>query len=342
MSTQLSIIDNVLNQEQFAIKQALPSHIKPEQFMQVCYTAAMLNPDLYKCTHSSLANSFIRCAKDGLVPDGREAAIVVYTKKQGQNWIQEAQYQPMIDGVLKRLRQSGEVPYITSKVVYKDDHFDTGMGIDGEYLEFKPDYNSKNRNDEDIKLVFAMAKLKNGEPIIEVMTREEVEKIMYLSKSAIDKATGKVKEYSVWGKFFGRMAQKTVLHRASKRLPNSSEVMEMLERDIQIQELRNGTFEAADVTEKHTHTVAKDQMDEINALVKHTDTNIQQMLAFVSSASGRVITSCDQLETEEASRLIDLLNKKMSRKVAQQREAELAAQNQAHEVFEGELMDAMA
>ena len=339
MSNQLTIINNVLTQEQSAIQQALPSHIKPERFMQVCYTAAMLNPDLQKCTHSSLANSFIKCAKDGLVPDGKEAAIVVYNKKQGQKLVSEAQYQPMIDGVLKRLRQSGEVPYITSKVVYQDDHFDTGMNINGEYLEFKPDYNSKNRKDEDIKLVFAMAKLKNGEAIIEVMTREEVEKIMYLSKSAIDKTTGKVKEYSVWGKFFGRMAQKTVLHRTSKRLPNSSEVMEMLERDIQIQELRNGTFEATDTEKVADNIAVQVQIDEIDALVKHTDTNIQQMLAFISSSSGRVITACEELKTDEANRLIELLNKKLSNNIAKQREAEMTAQS---EVFEGELMQKQA
>jgi recombination protein RecT len=43
----------------------------------------------------------VRLAQDGLLPDGREAAIVKFGNK--------AQAMPMIAGILKKIRQSGDV-----------------------------------------------------------------------------------------------------------------------------------------------------------------------------------------------------------------------------------------
>jgi recombination protein RecT len=339
MSTQVATINQVLVNEQPSLMAALPSHIKVEKFMQVCNTAGMINPELQDCSPSSLAQAFIQCAKDGLVPDGKESAIVIYNKKQGNNWVKEAQYQPMIDGILKRLRQSGEVPYISAKVVYNDDKFDTGMDINGEYLTFKPDYSSTRRTNEDIKLVFAMAKLKNGEAIVEVMTIAEVNEIMYLSKSAIDKKTGKVNEWSVWGKFFSRMALKSVLHRVSKRLPNSSEVMEMIERDIQIKDMKNGAFIDGDSSASKVQTIDQERINELQALVNTTNTNASQMFAFISSSSGRVVNDYQELDESQYNQLIAQLEKRLQGQVKKQTEEAMRSQEMP---IEGELMTQQA
>lgn len=339
MSTQVATINQVLVNEQPSLMAALPSHIKVEKFMQVCNTAGMINPELQDCSPSSLAQAFIQCAKDGLVPDGKESAIVIYNKKQGNNWVKEAQYQPMIDGILKRLRQSGEVPYISAKVVYNDDKFDTGMDINGEYLTFKPDYSSTRRTNEDIKLVFAMAKLKNGEAIVEVMTIAEVNEIMYLSKSAIDKKTGKVNEWSVWGKFFSRMTLKSVLHRIAKRLPNSSEVMEMIERDIQIKDMKNGAFIDGDSSASKVQTIDQERINELQALVNTTNTNASQMFAFISSSSGRVVNDYQELDESQYNQLIAQLEKRLQGQVKKQTEEAMRSQEMP---IEGELMTQQA
>ncbi|WP_127471926.1 RecT family recombinase [Thiomicrorhabdus aquaedulcis] len=336
MSNQVTVINQVLSNSKQDLVNLLPAHIKVENFMQICQTAAMVNPDLQTCTASSLAQAFIQCAKDGLVPDGKEAAIVIYNKKQGSNWVANAQYQPMIDGILKRLRQSGEVPYISAKVVYTEDQFDTGMDINGEYLSFKPNYNSKNRTNNDIKLVFAMAKLKNGEAIIEVMTLEDVQRIMMLSKSAIDTKTGKLNEWSVWGKFFDRMALKTVLHRLAKRLPNSSEVMEMLEREIQVREIKNGRFE--EITPVQTApSVSVEKIEELKKMVASSRSNEAQMFAFISSVSQRTVNSYQDLDAVQYENLVSMIEKKIQKNVQQQREADMQGN-----VLNGEFVQATA
>jgi recombination protein RecT len=318
MNNQVSVINNIVNTDKASFEAALPTHIPVDKFMQVCNTAAMMTPELNQCSPSSLLQSFLRCAKDGLYPDNKEAALVIFNKKRGSEWIKEAQYLPMIDGVLKRLRQSGEVPYVTAKVVYEGDIFEYYMDMEGEKLEYRPTFDANARGD--LKLVFAMAKLKSGESIVEVMTKEEVEKIMYLSKSAIDSKTGKVKEYSVWNQHFDRMSLKTVTHRLAKRLPNSSEVMEMLEREIQIKDMKNGEYLNNEQKQSET-ALSSDELNQIKNLVIETGSDEKKMFAFVSSSFGKVVNRYEDLNERQATQLLTILtNKKKASQEAVQGE----------------------
>jgi recombination protein RecT len=70
---------------------ALPKHISVEKFTRVALTAIQNNPDLaVKADRRSLFGACVRLAQDGLLPDGREAAIVMFGDK--------AQAMPMISG----------------------------------------------------------------------------------------------------------------------------------------------------------------------------------------------------------------------------------------------------
>lgn len=198
----------------------LPEHINIEQFERAANNALMRNMEIAECDPVSVYDSVMRCAQDGLIPDGKEAAIVVYGGKQGK----KAQYQPMIDGVLKRIRQSGLVSNIAAKAVYENDEFDYWFDEDGEHVKFKPVFKDRGQ----FMLVFAFAKLKDGEMIVEVMTKDEIDKVKSASRSGNS-------QYSPWAQWYERMAVKSGLHRLARRLPTSSETMQMvesLERDI--------------------------------------------------------------------------------------------------------------
>jgi recombination protein RecT len=91
---------------------ALPKHISVEKFTRVALTAIQNNPDLaVKADRRSLFGACVRLAQDGLLPDGREAAIVMFGDK--------AQAMPMIAGILRKVRQSGEVSRVSAQVVYR-------------------------------------------------------------------------------------------------------------------------------------------------------------------------------------------------------------------------------
>lgn len=199
----------------------LPSHITPEAFTRAAAVAMAKSQDLAEADPSTVIMALSDCAKDGLVPDGREAALVTFNTKVKRNgrdeWIKKAQYLPMVDGVLKRARQSGQIDVIAGKAVFDGDQFDYWMDENGEHINYRPKLVGRG----DFTLAFAFAKLKSGELIVEVMTKEEVDRVRNASKGG---------QYGPWKDWYDRMAVKSVLHRLTRRLPNASELMDMLER----------------------------------------------------------------------------------------------------------------
>ncbi|WP_338023364.1 recombinase RecT [Arsenophonus nasoniae] len=142
----------------------------------------------------------------------RRSRVACYVRKQ------KAVYMPMVDGVIKRARQSGQVANIIAKVVYAQDEFEYVIDENGEHLTHRPSFVD---GDEIVK-VYAFAKLNSGELVVEVMSRADVEKIRDTVQSA-------KYDSSPWVKWFDRMALKTVIHRLARRLPCASELFLMLE-----------------------------------------------------------------------------------------------------------------
>lgn len=219
MATQLAerrdnpvqVIRQNLTQMAPEFEAALPKHITVEKFTRVAMTAIQNNPDLQNADRRSLFGSIVRLAQDGLLPDGREAAIVLFGNK--------AQAMPMIAGVLKKIRQSGEVAKVSAQVVYEHDEFVWHLGFD-EDVTHNPPPLDKPRG----KAIgaYATAVLKDGSHLLEVMSLEEIEKV---------RAVSRAKGNGPWVQWWGEMARKTVMRRLSKRLPMSTDVEDALDRD---------------------------------------------------------------------------------------------------------------
>lgn len=116
------------------IEALLPSGVSFEAFVRAAATAMAQNPELANADQKSVIQSLIRCATHGLVPDNREAALVTFKEKQGTNFVLKAQYIPMVDGVLKRARMSGQIAVIAAKAVFDGDAFDYWMDEQGEHI----------------------------------------------------------------------------------------------------------------------------------------------------------------------------------------------------------------
>lgn len=193
------------------LSSTLPSHIKPDTFQQVALTAIQNDPNLLNADRQSLFNSLKKAAQDGLLPDGREGALIMFKNR--------AQWMPMIGGVLKKIRQSGELASITAQVVHQGDQFDYWIDDDGEHLRHRPNF-SDDRGP--VRLVYALAKTRDGSVYIEVMTYQEVEKVRSASRS---------KNNGPWVTWWEQMAKKSAMHRLAKRLPLSPEIMTVVQRD---------------------------------------------------------------------------------------------------------------
>lgn len=204
-------IEGSLASMQGDLASTLPSHIKPDAFQQVALTAIQNDPALLNADRQSLFNSLKKAAQDGLLPDGREGALIMFKNR--------AQWMPMIGGVLKKIRQSGELASITAQIVHQSDQFDYWIDDDGEHLRHRPSF-SDDRGA--VRLVYALAKTKQGSVYIEVMTYQDVEKVRGASRS---------KNGGPWVTWWEQMAKKSAMHRLAKRLPLSPEIMTVVQRD---------------------------------------------------------------------------------------------------------------
>jgi recombination protein RecT len=228
-TTQLSPIaktKNMIAARKSEFSKLLPAHIDIERFERVANNAVIRNPDLAEADQTTLYDSFMRCAQDGLIPDGKEAAITIFKAKnhRGQ-YVKKAQYMPMVDGLLKLVRQSGELKSIDYDVVREGDEF-SYKKVNGEtHIEHEPSvFGDPNRPIIGVFVTFIM---KDGTLIADVMSKTEIDKVRAASK------TGK---YGPWADWYDRMAIKTVIRRAIRKLPFSNEditrVVEAIDRDI--------------------------------------------------------------------------------------------------------------
>src|SRR2546430_15065789 len=81
------------------IARALPGGVTPDRFVRVTVTALSQAPELLTCDRATLFSAVIKCAQDGLLPDGGEAGLV----KVGD----PATYMPVVGGLRENAAKHG-------------------------------------------------------------------------------------------------------------------------------------------------------------------------------------------------------------------------------------------
>ena len=214
---ELTVVDTIRRSED-EYKAALPAHITPEKFMRVAVSAINGNPDLLKPTveKRSLLGAVMKAAQDGLVLDGREAALVMFGNK--------AQYMPMVAGVLKKMRNSGEISTISTGLVYKKEY------ELGRFKYIKGDTESLTHDpilfeDKGAQIgVYAVVTLKDGGKIREFMNMDQIAKVRKVSKSGGSPS-------GPWNTWFEEMCIKSVLKKVAKLCPQSTDIEQVLNDD---------------------------------------------------------------------------------------------------------------
>lgn len=229
--------------DQFAA--GLPAHIPVERFKRVVMTAIQSNTSLLGCDRRSMFSAAVKAAQDGLLPDGREGALVPF---KGQ-----VQWMPMIAGIRKKVRNSGEIATWDVQAVYENDEFEFELG-DDPFIKHKPCLKDRG----ELVAVYSVATLKSGEKTRDVMGVDDIESIRSLSRS----------KNGPWSnpKFYAEMAKKTVARRHSKVLPMSTDLDDLIRRDDALYDLgaasdgsvKNVTPVAASLENKMKQAVGSD------------------------------------------------------------------------------------
>jgi recombination protein RecT len=220
----------LIEQRKQGIIEALPGYIPADKFLRVLKTTMTMRPEINRATPQSVVAEVMKAAADGLVLDGREAALVIFKvkkrRKQGNAWVEEwaeeAKYIPMVQGVIKRARNTGEIAAWDSSVVYKKDKFKFIKG-DNARIEHEP---SGDGDPGPVTHAYSIVKMKDGAVSREVMTRAQIDSIAARSRSK-DKDG---KPFGPWKTDFDEMARKTVIRRHSKYLPVDSDMRRVIER----------------------------------------------------------------------------------------------------------------
>ena len=202
------------------LKSVLPSHIDPAKFQRVAMTAIQADPDLLNADRASLYTALTKAASDGLMPDKREGALTIANTKvkvDGRDvWIKMVVWMPMVAGITKKVRQSGEVAKMIAKAVYEKDEFDVLFG-DDDRIYHKPFLEG---HPGKIIGAYSIVHLKDGS-----ISRD------FMPKWRIDKAKNVAKTKFVWDAWEDEMSIKTVIRHHAKLLPQSTDIEAAFQND---------------------------------------------------------------------------------------------------------------
>jgi len=187
----------------------------------------------------------MKAAQDGLLPDGREAAIVPFksrVKDPERGWVEVrlAQYLPMVFGLRKKILQSAEVTDLFAAVVYRQEitggcfHYEEGSERTLRHRPIiDPDFAP---TDADIALAYSVATFADGTKSFEVMRRGELDRVREASQTGarFDHKGEPREPKGPWRDWFPEMAKKTVIRRHSKSLPQSGDV---IVRDVESEDM---------------------------------------------------------------------------------------------------------
>lgn len=239
------------------------------------------------CSKESIANALLDMTVQGLSPAKTQCYFVVYGSQ-----LQMMRSYFGTQAVLKRL---SNVQDIWANVIYKDDVFDYENFHGRErLLSHKTSFENR---DKDILGAYAIVQTAEGEEILTVMTKKEIEASWGQSKTS----------QAVHKKFPQEMAKRTVINRAAKAFINTSDDSDLLiesinrtteneyenerkditpEENIQQEIAENANQEAIDIAPKPTKQSAPGQQVQDAVIIKDDTEQIHQEQLFKNEGPG--------------------------------------------------------
>lgn len=180
--------------------------------------AVQQNPDILKCTPESLRREISKCAVDGLVPDSKEAVLLPYYDSKAKEFI--ANYQPMVYGIIKRMKELGGVFQIICNLVYEKDQFSVNEADPDSLFHQAPPFTTERGTVVGGYVIF----------------RDEHKRLMHFEKMSRDefdrvRAASKAPDSPAWKHWFEEMCKKAVLRRGAKYISiNNDKIRALIER----------------------------------------------------------------------------------------------------------------
>lgn len=216
---------------------ALPKHVTVDRFMRMALTAVQKTPKLLDCTKESLLAALLESARLGLEPGTKQAAIVPY----GKNATFIAQWQ----GLVELMYRSGRVASVVAEFIHENDDWDYRIG-DGGTFWHRPNLLASPQERGPVVLAYAYAEIRGGgRSKIVTLNRRQAEEIRDEYSKAYALAEQHRREEpdefaqqpdkgwfnSTWHTEFDAMWRKSAVRRLADWVPQSPELVELLQRE---------------------------------------------------------------------------------------------------------------
>ena len=227
MTTALTTRDKVtqlndyLESKKSSLIKIAPQGTDVDRIIRVAMFETVKNERLVQCSPASVYMALAKACELDLVAGGvlhRASLVPMWDKKsKGYNaelWIEYT-------GLMDLVKRSGEVAHFKAEVVYENDEFEHSFDLEsGEVLRHKKCHD----NPGDLLLAYAVCFFKDGQRQVEVMRKDQINKIRKSSRSP---------ESGPWAQHTEEMWRKTVIRRICKYLPLTPKTTAVLEHDIQ-------------------------------------------------------------------------------------------------------------
>ena len=202
-----SFTEQISKYEKNNLTELLATHnITPAQFKNIVINEVKKSKqmqDAFVSNPASLFASILLCAELGLHPSNEigEFYFIPFGKK----------ITPILGykGIINLMLRGEQIHSLWSEVVYEGDEFEYELGLEPK-LHHLPNLDKRTQN---IKYVYAVAKLNNGEKMFKVMSKKEIMDIVKMSKVQNPLYTKSEKDPQGW------MFKKAVIKQLAKTLP---------------------------------------------------------------------------------------------------------------------------
>lgn len=220
LTKSMTIVDMVRALEP-EIRRALPAVLTPERFTRMALSAINNTPELADCTPMSFIAALMNAAQLGLEPNTPlgQAYLIPYRNRG----VLECQFQLGYKGLIDLAYRTGQIQVVQAQIVREFDYFEYQYGLDSR-LNHRPGEGERG----EITFIYGLFKLNNGGYGFEVSNKADMDAFA----AKYSKSFGS--RYSPWKENYEDMAKKTVIKRALKYAPVSSDFQRALSTDESI------------------------------------------------------------------------------------------------------------
>ena len=217
---QLTSLNEFLGAKRDSLVKIAPKGTDVDRIIRVAMFEAAKNERLAQCTPGSVYIALAKACELNLVAGGvlHCASLVPMWNKRAKSY--DAELWIEYTGLMDLVKRSGEVAHFVARVVHQNDEFEHYFDLDdGEVLKHKVNYDDPGG----LKLAYAVCYYKDGQRQVEVMRKDQIDKIRAGSRSP---------DNGPWAQHTEEMWRKTVIRRICKYLPLTPQTTAVLDHDI--------------------------------------------------------------------------------------------------------------